>query len=81
MHDDTIWIEVPSMLVVAPNGRLKFAMPCLTSPESTAREMVTGNVAALLELANAKVNAVESARARQMVPGALLHAGAKQVSA
>jgi hypothetical protein len=56
MHDDTIWIEVPSMLVVAPNGRLKFAMPCVTSPESTAHEMVTGNVAALLELANAKVN-------------------------
>jgi hypothetical protein len=31
-------------------------MPCETSPESTAHEMVTGRVAALLALANAKVN-------------------------
>ena len=56
MHDDTISIEAPSMLIVAPNGKLKFAIPCFTSPEFTAQDMVTGSVAALLALAKAKVN-------------------------
>lgn len=56
MQDDTMSIQAPSILIVAPNGKLKFAMPCFTSPEFTAQAMVTGSVAALLALAKAKVN-------------------------
>ena len=44
-----------SILPVAPKGRLKLAMPWVTSPEATAQEIDTGSVAALLAEAKAKV--------------------------
>ena len=46
-----------SILPVAPSGRLKLAMPVVTSPDATAQEMDTGRVAAPLAEANAKVYA------------------------